>query len=145
MQNLMAALALGLAAVIIWRSWSTIMGRHSPAMAMRVRGKHQDQPIAAPVMPAPSAWFAPPSNPVLDLKAARVRNEPAAAPDPVTQIGRRGGWSGENDAELLRLLAEDMSSAKIAASLGRSEKSVELRIPLLRLRQRQAAKGASTG
>jgi hypothetical protein len=144
MQNLMAALALGLAGLIIWRSWWTIVVRHSPAMAARVRGKRGDDPVEAPAITAPTPWFVAPSNPVLELKAARIRSEPAATPEPALQIARRGGWSADDDVELLRLLAEEMPAEEIAAKLGRSEKSVQLRIPLLRLRQRQAEQAPST-
>jgi len=137
MQNLMAALALGVAGLILGWSWWTVMARHRPAMA--VRGKREDEPVEAPAIPASTPWFAPPSNPVLELKAARIRSEPAASsPENVVQIGRRAGWSAEDDAELLRLLGEETPPEEIAARLGRSEKSVLLRIPLLRLRQRQA-------
>lgn len=136
MQNLMAALALGLAGLIIWRSWWTVIGRHRPALAARGRDKARDEAVEAAKASASAPWFAPPTNPVLDLKAARIRTEPVAAPGPVAQIGRRG-WNAEDDAELLRLLAENVSAEKIATKLGRSEKSVQLRIPLLRLRQRQ--------
>jgi hypothetical protein len=95
-------------------------------------------------MPAAQAWFAPPSNPVLELKAARIRTEPAVAPEPVPQIGRRGGWTTEDDAELLQLLADEMPAEAIATKLGRSEKSIQLRIPLLRLRQRQTEQPANS-
>jgi hypothetical protein len=103
---------------------------------MAARGKREDDLVEAPAIPASTPWFAPPSNPVLELKAARVRTNAAVAPVPVAQIGRRG-WNAEDDAELLRLLAENLPAAEIATKLGRSEKSVQLRIPLLRLRQRQ--------
>ncbi len=107
-------------------------------MAARVRGKQAEAPIEPPpAIPASKAWFLPPSDPVLELKAARVRTEPAVAPEPVPQIGRRGGWTAEDDAELLQLLADETPAEAIATKLGRSEKSVQLRIPLLRLRQRQ--------
>ena len=94
-------------------------------------------------MPAPTPWFMPPSNPVIELKAARIRSEPAAKPEPpeVPKL-TRAPWCPEDDAELLRLVAEDMPSAEIATKLGRSEKAVLLRIPLLRLRQRQAEQAA---
>ena len=139
MQNLMAALALGVAGLILGWSWWTVMARHRPALATRGRDKHQDEPVEAANTPASAPWFAPPSNPVLELKAARIRSEPAASsPENVVQIGRRAGWSAEDDAELLRLLGEETPPEEIAARLGRSEKSVLLRIPLLRLRQRQA-------
>jgi hypothetical protein len=141
MQNLMAVLVLVLAGVIIWRSWSTIQARHAPVMAVRGRGKRENEAFEAPVMPASTPWFTPPANPVLELKAARVRSEPAAL-GPVAQIARRGGWNAEDDAELLRLLGEAMPPEDIADRLGRSEKAVQLRIPLLRLRQRQAEQAA---
>jgi hypothetical protein len=144
MQNLMAALALGLAGLILGWSWWTVLARHRPAMAARGRDTSQDEPIEAPVKPSPTPWFAPPSNPVLELKAARIRTGPAAAPEPVAQIGRRAGWTAEDDAELLRLLGENVPAVEIAMKLGRSEKAVQLRIPLLRLRQREAERMAST-
>jgi hypothetical protein len=141
MQTLIAALAIGLAVLILWRSCWAVMARHSPVMAMRARAGHREAP-AEPAVSSPTPWFAPPSDNVLDLKAARVRTEPAAVPPPSPQIGRRG-WTAEDDAELLRLLAEEMPAEAIAARLGRSEKSVLLRIPLLRLRQRQAGQAQS--
>jgi hypothetical protein len=144
MQNLLAALALGLAGLIIWRSWWTVVVRHSPALAARVRAKRSDDLVEMPAPAPPAPWFAPPVSPVLDLKAARVRTEPAAGTEATPQVGRRAGWNGEDDAELLRLLAEDRPAAEIAARLGRSEKSVLLRIPLLRLRQRQTVHKAGT-
>jgi hypothetical protein len=143
MQNLMAALAFGLAGLILlWSCW-TAVARHRPVMAARWRSKRQEEPLATPA-PAPTPWFAPPSNPVVELKAARIRSEPAARPQPAPQIGRRGGWNADDDSELLRLLAEEVPSADIAKKLGRSEKSVQLRIPLLRLRQRENERMAST-
>src|SRR4051794_11200771 len=138
MQNLMAALALCLAGLIIWRSWSTVIARHRPALSARVRDKRQDEPVEVPNTPASAPWFAPPSIPVLELKAARIRTELAGAPEPVAQIGRRPGWKAEDDAELQRLLAQNLPAAEIAMKLGRSEKAIQLRIPLLRLRQRQS-------
>ncbi len=121
MQNVMAALVLGLAGLIIWRSWWTIVVRHAPALA-RVRGKREDDPIEAPVMPAPAPWFAPPTIPMIELKAARVRSAPAAGTGaPAPAIGRRAGWNPEDDAELLRILADDTPAADIASRLGRSE------------------------
>jgi hypothetical protein len=143
MQNLMAALALCLAGLIIWRSWWMIVVRQSPAMAARVRAKRQDDPTEAPAMPAPKAWFAPPAHPVIELKAARIRSEPAASADaPAPPKLPRGGWNPEDDAELLRLVADGTPTADIAATLGRSEKAILLRIPLLRLRQRQTEQAA---
>jgi hypothetical protein len=127
---------------MIWRSWWTVIARHRPALATRGRDKHQDEPVEAANTPASAPWFAPPSIPVLELKAARIRTEPAAAPEAVAQIGRRAGWKAEDDAELLRLLAENMPAAEIAMKLGRSEKAIQLRIPLLRLRQRQTERSA---
>jgi hypothetical protein len=141
MQNLMAALALGVAGLIIGWSWWSVIARHRPAMA--ARGKRRDDPVEAPAKPASAPLFAPPSNPVLELKAARIRTDLPAAPEPVVQIGRRG-WNAEDDAELLRLLAENLPAADIATKLGRSERAVQLRIPLLRLRQRQTEQMAST-
>src|SRR5689334_13112612 len=138
MQNLMAALALGLAGLILGWSWWMVMARHRPALAARERDKLQDEPVETPTPPSPTPWFAPPGNPVLELKAARIRTKPStASPEKVVQIGRRAGWNAEEDAELLRLLGEDVPTKDIAARLGRSEKSILLRIPLLRLRQRQ--------
>ncbi len=133
----MAVLDLALAALILgWVWW--MVTRHPPVMAARGRDTGEEEPVELAKAPSSNPWFGPPDNPVLELKAARIRAEPIAAPAPDSRIGRRAGWTAEDDAALLRLLGEDLPAAEIATKLGRSEKSVQLRIPLLRLRQRQS-------
>lgn len=119
----MALLGLGVAALIFgWIMWTIIREEESVELAKA---------------PASTPWFAPPDNSVLELKAVRIRTDPEAAAEPGTQIGRPAGWNAEDDATLLRLLGENLPAAEIATKLGRSEKAVQLRIPLLRLRERQ--------
>jgi hypothetical protein len=135
MQVVMAALALAVAGAIIWHGWRTILARHSPATAGRLHGRRRGDCEDGSEPPQPKLWIAPPAQPVIDIKAARVRATPA---ETVAVLPRRTGWEAGEDAQLMRLVAEGIDTAEIAARLHRSEKSVLLRIPLLNLRHRQA-------
>jgi hypothetical protein len=135
-----AALALALAVVIIWHSCWHIIGTKSRTLGGWIGPRREpvvDEPATAP--PA-KLWIGQPVHPVLDLKAARVRPDTVAAlPEPKPS---RTAWSPDDDAELLRLAADGVPAAEIAAQLGRSEKTVLLRIPLARLRHRSAMQAA---
>jgi hypothetical protein len=128
------------AGAIIWHGWRTILARHSPATAGWLHGRRRSDREDGAEPPQPKLWIAPPAQPVIDIKAARVRAAPA---ETIAVLPRRTGWNAEEDAELMRLVAGSVDTAEIAARLRRSEKSVLLRIPLLNLRHRQAEQVAS--
>jgi hypothetical protein len=124
-------------AFAVWRSWWTLVARSWPVLVARIDALRDDR-VDSSETRAPELLFAQPVLPAIDLKAARVRSEPAGAAGDLRDNGRsRVVWTPDLDAELLRLVADDTSTVDIASKLGRSEKAVLLRIPLLRLRQRQ--------
>ena len=139
MQIAMATLALAVAGYIVWHNWRTVVVRHSPAFAARLRVKRRDEAAEPPAPQPAKVWFAQPVPPAIDMKAARVRpDRPVAIELPPGPQPLRSGWNEQDDAALLRLVADEVPTAEIAAKLGRSENSVRLRIPLLNLRHRQA-------
>lgn len=139
MQITMALLALAVAGVIAWHNWRSVVIRRSPQLAARFRLRRERDGAEEPPPQPAKVWFAQPVPPAIELKPARVRpDRPVALALPSEPKPLRNGWNAAADAELLRLVADEMPPAEIAAKLGRSENAVRLRIPLLNLRHRQA-------
>jgi len=135
MQNAMATFALVAAvACLIWVIWRALAPLRTRLVAAPLCALARDEPSK---MQVPQTLGNAPGE-VIHMKAARVRaDRPAAVNAPAEPRLLRSGWNDADDAELLRLVAAEVPTAKIAVRLGRSENSVRLRIPLLNLRHRQ--------